>query len=128
MFVCFFVPVLSLLVCDDTHKVDFSFQLSLFVLGQSICCVDSCPFLRFRPAYVNPHLNWEDCLGYKLKLGKEGKTAFKFIEKAEAGDSKIDVSVAFLCGRAFHVGVQWYIYLRCVVVLITLSRSCWLRE
>ena len=71
------------------------------MFGQSICCVDSCPFLRFRPAYVNTHLNWEDCLGYKLKLGKEGKTAFKFIEKAEAGDSKIDVSVAFLCGRAF---------------------------
>ncbi|CAB1100889.1 unnamed protein product [Ectocarpus sp. CCAP 1310/34] len=49
---------------------------------------------RGKTAYVNTHLRWEDCLGQKVKLGKEGKSAFKFIERVDQEDSRIGVPCA----------------------------------
>ena len=32
--------------------------------------------------YINTHLKSDDRLGYKVRLGRDGKMAFKFVEKS----------------------------------------------
>lgn len=43
-------------------------------------------------ACTNTYSKWKDCLGYKVRQGRYGKTAFKFIERVFEGDDRIQVS------------------------------------
>ena len=79
--------VLHVFVVSDSGTLHFFFSFLFSFLVRFV--VSSSRF----SAYVNTHLKWEDCLGNKLKLGKAGKEAFRFIEKVEAEDDRINVSM-----------------------------------
>lgn len=74
----------------------------------TLCRYDAClSHVLFQiSAYINNHINWEDCFALRLKLGPGGKFAFKFIEKADVGDDRIGVSVLGHFRCAYFSSIQ----------------------